>query len=48
MLAGLKAFLRDYPMAKAYFIYGGERYMREGEIEILPLERTLKTLRDIL
>jgi predicted AAA+ superfamily ATPase len=48
MLVGLKAFLKDYPMAKAYFIYGGGRYMREGEIEILPLERTLKTLRTIL
>ncbi len=48
MLAGLRAFLSDYPMAKAYFIYGGDRYMREGEIEILPLERTLKDLRTII
>ncbi len=48
MLAGLKAFLSDYPMAKAYFIYGGDRYMREGKIEILPLESTLKNLRTII
>ncbi len=44
MLKGLKAFLVDYPVAKAYFIYGGERRMREGKIEILPLQDALKQL----
>jgi len=48
MLSGLKAFLKDYPMAKAYFIYGGKRYMREGEIEILPVKETFKKLSLIL
>ena len=48
MLSGLRAFLKDYPMAKAYFIYGGKRYMREGEIEILPVKETFKKLSLIL
>jgi len=48
MLRGLHLFLRDYPMAKAYFIYGGNRHMREGSINILPFEDTLKNLPSIL
>jgi predicted AAA+ superfamily ATPase len=48
MLGGLRSFLRDYPQASAYFIYGGERYMRQDKIEILPIEDALKTLPDIL
>lgn len=48
MLSGLKTFLRDYPMAKAYFIYGGERRMREGDIEIVPINEALKKLAFIL
>ncbi|MDP8262712.1 MAG: AAA family ATPase [Candidatus Ancaeobacter aquaticus] len=48
MLSGLKSFLRDYPIAKAYFIYGGKRLMREDRIEVLPLEKTLKELPNIL
>jgi len=48
MTKGLKAFLKDYPEAKAYFIYGGERRLREGNIEILPIKDTLKELSSIL
>lgn len=48
MLKGLKAFQKDYPSAKAYFIYGGERYLREGDIEILPVKDALKELPKIL
>lgn len=48
MLKGLKAFLKDYPSAKAYFIYGGERYLREDEIEIIPIKDALKELPKIL
>ena len=47
-LAGLKAFLGDYPTAKAYLLYGGERRMRAGDIEILPIEKALKNLPEIL
>ncbi len=44
MLSGLKSFLKDYPMAKAYFIYGGQRRMRQDDIDIVPLDDTLKEL----
>lgn len=47
-LSGLKSFLKEYPMARAYLIYGGERYMRQGAIEILPAKTTLMTLPKIL
>lgn len=48
MMRGLKAFLKDYPTAKAYFIYGGERRLREGDIEVLPIKDALKDLPKIL
>ncbi|RKY30877.1 MAG: ATP-binding protein [Candidatus Omnitrophota bacterium] len=48
MLKGLKAFLKDYPSAKAYFIYGGDRREREGDIEILPMASSLKNLSSLL
>ncbi|MDP3012277.1 MAG: ATP-binding protein [Candidatus Hydromicrobium sp.] len=47
-LRGLKAFLNDYPSAKAYLIYGGERQMSDGSINILPLEYAIKNLEVIL
>src|SRR4030042_5658681 len=31
MLGGLKSFLADYPMEKAYFVYGGGRGVDEGK-----------------
>lgn len=48
MLRGIRAFLKDYTFAKAYFIYGGERHLREGDIEILPIKYVLKELPAIL
>ena len=48
MLSGLKSFLKDYPIAKAYFIYGGRQYQREDKIEILPANSAFKDLRNIL
>ena len=45
---GLKAFIKDYPTAKAYFIYGGERQMSEGSIDVIPMEYALKNLPSIL
>lgn len=47
-LAGLKAFLSDFPMAKAYHLYGGERRLYEGNIEILPIHEAIKTLPHLL
>lgn len=48
MLGGLKSFLGDYPMAKAYFVYMGNRRMYEGNIEIVPVKDILQDLRKIL
>lgn len=48
MLKGLKAFGKDYPGAKLYFIYGGERRLREGNIVIIPMKDALKELSEIL
>lgn len=48
MLKGLQSFSRDYPDAELYFIYGGERRMRDGEIQIIPIKDALKGLKDIL
>ncbi|MFH1847329.1 MAG: ATP-binding protein [Candidatus Omnitrophota bacterium] len=48
MLKGLKSFLQDYPMSKAYFIYGGSREMRDGKISIMPVNEALKRLPEFL
>ncbi len=39
---GLKAFVEDYPKTKAFFVYGGSRRMREGEIDIIPVQEFLQ------
>ena len=48
MLKGLKSFLQDYPMSKAYFVYGGSREIRDGKISILPIEDALRRLPELL
>jgi len=35
-------------MAKAYFVYGGNRQMHDGKIEIVPVLEILKNLNTIL
>ncbi len=45
---GLHAFRKDYPMAKTYFIYCGDRELREGPIEVLPFTTALKRLPNII
>lgn len=41
-LSGLKEFLADYPMAKAYLLYGGEQRLKFGPIEVTPLGEAMK------
>lgn len=48
MLSGLKSFLSDYPMARAYFVYGGMRRMHEGKIELVPVQDAMKNLGALL
>lgn len=46
--SGLRAFLEDYPMAKAYVLYGGSRRRREGAVELVPLREALPRLPELL
>ncbi len=47
-ISGLKAFVRDYPMARAYVFYGGpDRRYLQG-IELIPLDQALPELPDLL
>ena len=48
MFKGLKAFRKDYPTAETYFVYGGERHLRESNISILPMIDALRELPKIL
>jgi predicted AAA+ superfamily ATPase len=41
-LAGLRQFHADYPVAKAYLLYGGSQRLKFGPIEVLPLEEAMK------
>lgn len=47
-LRGLKYFLQEYPQSKCFLIYGGKRKMREGKIQIIPIEDALRNLADLL
>ncbi len=47
-LRGLRAFAKDYPDAKCYLIYNGNKHMHEGSIEIIPFEQAIKTLPALL
>ena len=43
-LSGLKAFLKDYPMARGYLFYGGDRRMYQDGIELVPVSEGIRTL----
>ena len=42
------AFQDQYKEAKCFFLYQGKRKMREGNIEIIPIETALKNLPQLL
>ena len=48
MLAGLKAFLKDYPSAKAFFIYSGKKNLYMDDIKVIPIESAIRNLADHL
>ncbi len=48
MLKGLRSFLKDYPMAEPFFVYGGDRQLNENGVPAVPIEVFLKTLQEIL
>ena len=43
-LSGLRAFLSDYPIARAFVVYGGSRAYREGGVEYVPAAAFLREL----
>ncbi len=45
---GLKAFQTDFPMSQAFLIYGGNRKMREGNIQVIPFTDCVKELPQLL
>jgi predicted AAA+ superfamily ATPase len=47
-MSGLKAFLKDYPMAKPLLLYGGPHHLFEKGIDFIPLETAIKNLPDIM
>ncbi|MEA2116462.1 MAG: ATP-binding protein [Thermodesulfobacteriota bacterium] len=47
-LRGLKAFARDYPQASLYMFYGGDRKMFIENITLLPIEKALAELPNLL
>lgn len=47
-LRGLKAFCKDYPMARPILLYGGRYHRYEKGIEIVPISEALPSLRDLL
>lgn len=47
-LRGLKEFKKDYPVAKCYLFYGGEKPLYPDDIHVLPTEQALKNLDAIL
>lgn len=44
MFKGLNTFLKEYPMARAYFLTGGDRNGWEGKIRVMPVEIFLKNV----
>ncbi len=47
-MSGFRAFLNDYSMASAYLFYGGPHHLFQKGIELVPLEKAIKSLPDIL
>ena len=45
---GLRAFCRDYPMAKAYLLYGGRHRRFEDDVAVVPIQVALSGLCELL
>lgn len=44
MLGGLRMFMKEYPMARAYFLTAGDRDGWESNIRVMPIEVFLKNI----
>lgn len=47
-MKGLSEFLEVYPKARTYLVYGGDRDRWEGNIKIVPAEKFLKEIPEVL
>ncbi|MCJ7472965.1 MAG: ATP-binding protein [Actinobacteria bacterium] len=47
-LSGLKAFLKDYSSAQVFFIYGGKKTLYIDGIKIIPIDKAIRDLKEIL
>lgn len=47
-LNGLKLFLQDYPMAKAFLLYGGSKRFYEEGIQIIPIQEAITQMHQLL
>jgi len=46
--SGLKSFKKDYPAAKCYMLYGGDRHLQVNGTQVLPLQYALTHLNKLL
>jgi len=44
MLSGLKSFRADYPEAKLFLLYGGDRRMYVEDVTVLPIQEACLTM----
>jgi predicted AAA+ superfamily ATPase len=47
-LKSLKTFKLDYPVAKLYIFYGGEKNLYFNDIEVIPIKKALQILPELL
>ncbi len=47
-LKGLKAFAKDFPEAQLYLFYGGDHELKIEDITVIPIEKALINLKEIL
>lgn len=49
-ISGLKSFIQDYPMAKCFFLYGGQEslYLHNKKITVLPIKEFIQNISVIL
>jgi predicted AAA+ superfamily ATPase len=46
--AGLRLFKQDYPEARCFLLYGGDKRLYWPEVEVWPVEEALKRLQELL
>ena len=44
MFGGLRMFMKEYPMARAYFLTAGDRDGWENGVRVMPIEAFLKNI----